>query len=214
MRYSMGFAAGAAALALAGCGGGDEGSASGLAAMRPLPDTSQVSQWVTLFDGSGLDGWRQVGDANWHIVDNYVEADSGEGFLFTPGEYNDFHLRVEFWTDEPANSGVFVRCDSPDEASAATCYEVNVYDQRPDPEYRTGAIVDVAPPMVQVDAANQWNTFEITAEGSRLLVRMNGTVTVDVMDELHRAGPIALQYGAGVGGEGVVRFRNVQLIPL
>ena len=48
---------------------------------------------------------------------------------------------VEFWTDEPANSGVFVRCDGADDASAATCYEVNVYDQRPDPEYRTGAIV-------------------------------------------------------------------------
>ena len=51
-------------------------------------------------------------------------------------------------------------------------------------------------------------------EGNRLLVRMNGTVTVDVRDDQHMAGPIALQYGAGVGGEGVVRFRNVQLIPL
>jgi hypothetical protein len=212
-RHSMGIAVVTTAVVLGACGGGDEGMGAA-AAMRPLPDTSQASQWVTLFDGSSLDGWRQVGDANWHLVDNYVEADEGVGFLFTPGAYTNFHLRAEFWTDEPANSGIFVRCDSHDEASAASCYEVNAYDQRPDPEYRTGAIVDIAPPMVQVNAANQWNTFEITAEGPRLLVRMNGTVTVDVRDETHRAGPIALQYGAGIDGAGVVRFRNVQLIPL
>jgi hypothetical protein len=214
VRFSMSLAAGVASLALSACSGGDEGMAGGAQApAREMPETSQISQWVTLFDGSSLDGWMQVGDANWHLVDNYVEADSGVGFLFTPGAYSDFHLRLEFWTDEPANSGVFVRCDNTD-ASAANCYEVNIYDHRPDPEYRTGAIVDVAPPMVQLDAANQWNTFEITAEGPRLLVRMNGTVTVDVIDDKHRSGPIALQYGAGVNNEGVVRFRNVQLIPL
>jgi hypothetical protein len=201
------------ALLTIACGGSGENGA-GDAPARTLPDTSQLSQWVTLFSGATLDGWNQIGNANWHLADNYVEADEGVGFLFTPGAYRNFHLRAEVWTDEPANSGIFIRCANTDEASAETCYEVNVYDQRPDPEYRTGAIVDIAPPMVQVDAANQWNTLEITAEGNRLLVRMNGSVTVDVRDDKHMAGPIALQYGAGVGGEGVVRFRNVQLIPL
>ena len=211
-RVCIGWMVAMGALLVTACGGGQEGA--GDAPARVLPDTSRTSQWVTLFSGATLDGWNRIGDANWRLVDNYVEADDGVGFLFTPGAYRNFHLRAEVWVDEPANSGIFVRCDNTDEASADTCYEVNIYDQRPDPEYRTGAIVNVAPPMVQLDAANQWNTLEITAEGDRLLVRMNGTVTVDVRDELHSSGPIALQYNAGVGGEGVVRFRNVQLIPL
>ncbi len=59
---------------------------------------------------------------------------------------------------------------------AANAYEVNIYDKRPDPVYRTGGIVNVASPMAQIDAAGQWNTYEITAEGSRLVVKLNGTL--------------------------------------
>jgi 3-keto-disaccharide hydrolase len=177
--------------------------------MAASPSTS-----VTLFQGMSLEGWEQVGDANWHLVDGYVEADSGAGFLVTPGAYSDFNLRVEFWTDEPANSGVFIRCSNAEEPSADNCYEVNIYDRRPDQTYRTGAIVNVAEPMTQVDAANQWNTYEIRAEGSHLTVRLNGMLTVDTQDGKHASGPIGLQYGAGVDGKGVVRFRNVQLTPL
>ena len=54
-----------------------------------------------------------------------------------------------------------------------------------------------------------WNTYEISAEGSRLAVRLNGTLTVDTEDEKFASGPIALQYGAGI-----VRFRNVHIRPL
>jgi hypothetical protein len=37
--------------------------------------------WVTLFDGSNLNDWNQIGDANWKIVDGAVQADKGNGFL-------------------------------------------------------------------------------------------------------------------------------------
>ena len=85
-------------------------------------------------------------------------------------------------------------------------YEVNIYDKRPDPAYRTGAIVDVATPLVNLDAGGRWNTFEITAQGTKLIVVMNGMKTVDVDHKGHARGPIALQYGAGT-----VRFRNVRI---
>ena len=35
--------------------------------------------WVTLFDGSNLNDWNQIGDANWKIVDGVVQADKGNG---------------------------------------------------------------------------------------------------------------------------------------
>ena len=215
-----------ATIALAACENADQGApAQSQPAETPAPaapdasapaqaETNASSTWITLFSGVSLDGWNKVGDANWRIVDNYVEADSGTGFLVTPGAYSDFHLRVEFWVDDPANSGVFIRCSSAEELSADTCYEVNVYDHRPDQAYRTGAIVEVAEPMAQINAADHWNTFEITAEGPRLMVRLNGTLTVDTEDTKHASGPIGLQYNAGVDGKGVVRFRHVQLIPL
>ena len=164
------------------------------------------ARMVTLFDGKSIDGWRKVGDANWHIVGDYVEATMGSGHLVTANPYTNFQLTVEFWTDADANSGIFIRCSNPSDIAPDKCYEVNIFDKRPDPQYRTGAIVDVASPKAHIDAAGKWNTYEITAQGSHLVVKLNGTVTVDVMDSKFASGHFTLQYGAGI-----VRFRNVRI---
>ena len=162
--------------------------------------------WTTLFDGRNLEAFNPVGTANWKIADGAVQADSGTGFLVTKQPYGDFEIKAEIWVDEKANSGIFIRCADPAKIGADTCYEVNVYDTRPDPAYATGAIVDVAKVTTPVKAGGKWNTLEIRGEGPRLIVTFNGLRTVDVQDTKHARGPIGLQYGAGV-----VKFRNVQI---
>jgi hypothetical protein len=166
----------------------------------------QAAEWQTLFDGSSLAGWRQVDDANWRLMDGAVVADAGTGFLLSAESYADFDLEVEFWATPDANSGIFIRCADPSNIGAATCYEVNIFDQRPDPKYRTGSIVDVAEPLVMLDTGDKWNRFEISAHGYHLLVKLNGQTTVDTNDDKLAAGPFALQYGAGR-----VMFRNVRI---
>jgi hypothetical protein len=171
-----------------------------------VPVDGAVAQWQTLFDGSSLVGWTRLGDANWQIAEGAVQADSGSGFLLTNAVYDDFDLELEFFVSPDANSGVFIRCANPSEIGAATCYEVNIFDQRPDPTYRTGGIVDVAKPNVMIETGDRWNTYEISARGSRLTVKLNGQTTVDTNDQKLAAGPFALQYGAGR-----VMFRNVRI---
>jgi Domain of Unknown Function (DUF1080) len=128
----------------------------------------------------------------------------------TKNAYADFEVRAEFWVDDAANSGVFLRCAEPQKPTASACYEVNIFDQRPDPSYGTGAIVNVAKPSTQLKAGGKWNTYEITAKGTRFWVTLNGTRTVDgAEDAKHAQGPIGLQYAAGV-----VKFRKVQIKPL
>jgi len=100
--------------------------------------------WVTLFDGSNLNDWNQIGDANWKIVDGVVQADKGNGFLVSKNSYTDFQLRAEFWVDTAANSGIFIRCTNPEKVGTDSAYEVNIFDTRPDPSYGTGAIVNIA----------------------------------------------------------------------
>jgi hypothetical protein len=164
---------------------------------------------ISLLDGNSLDGWSTSGDANWRPGDGGVEADSGRGHLITDGSYRDFVLTTEFWVDAPANSGVFIRCADRDAVGPNSCYEVNIFDQRPDPAYRTGAITNFASSAIEIVAADKWNTLEIRAEGPRLVVTMNGMVTADIEDTTHTEGPLTLQYFAGV-----VKFRNLQLQPL
>ena len=161
---------------------------------------------VTLFDGTHLNNFNMVGTANWKLADGIVEATSGSGFLVSKETFGDFEIRVEFWVDEAANSGVYMRCQDANTITDMTCYEANVFDKRPDQSGRTGAIVHVAKPLAIVDAGGKWNTYEITAKGPQLTVRLNGTVTAQAEDKKLTSGPIALQYMAGT-----VRFRRVQI---
>jgi len=175
-------------------------------AQAPKQNAKAAPVWTTLLDGTTLNGWKTTGNANWKVVDGAIEASSGNGMLVTPVSYTNFELTAEFWVDATANSGVFLRCSDPATINQGNAYEVNVYDTRPDQTYATGAIVDVAPPLVPMKAAGKWNTFEIRAEGNHLTVVLNGTKTVDVMNSKYASGPIALQYGAGV-----VKFRSVKI---
>jgi hypothetical protein len=140
------------------------------------------------------------------VADGVVQANKGTGFLVSKASYADFEMRVEFWVDDDANSGVFIRCENPQDITATNAYEVNIYDKRPDPTYRTGSIVNVAKPLSMINTGGKWNTFEIRAQGSHLVVTLNGTKTVDIQHSGHARGPFALQYGAGT-----VKFRNVQI---
>ena len=166
--------------------------------------------FTTLFDGKNMDAFNKVGDANWTIADGVLQADKGMGgYLVTKQPYTDFEIRAEFWVDTPANSGIFIRCDNPQMPGAEACYEVNIFDTRPDPSYGTGAIVNVAKVTTPIKAGGKWNTYEIRAQGSHLTVTLNGMKTADAQDAKHARGPFALQYGAGV-----VKFRSVQVRPL
>jgi hypothetical protein len=171
--------------------------------------------WITLLDGKSLGNWETAGHANWRFADGAAVADKGNGFLVSKDSYADFEIKAEFWVNDEANSGVFLRCEDPKnmmEKPAEQCYEVNIYDQRPKPEYGTGAIVNVAKVDPMPKAGGKWNTFEITAQGSHLVVVLNGVKTVDVQDSRHKSGPLALQYAPGLAKDtGIVRFRKVEI---
>ncbi len=130
--------------------------------------------------------------------------------------YKDFQIRAEFWADHTTNSGIFLRLSDATKVTAANSYEVNIYDQRPDPAYGTGAIVDVAKVVPMPKAGGKWNTYVITAKGNRLIVELNGVQTVDVQDSKFASGPIALQFGNGPKDApgGVIKWRKVQISPM
>src|SRR5688572_28978113 len=83
----------------------------------------QAAGFTRLFDGKSLAAFDPVGNANWQVVDGVVQANMGTGFLVTKQSYGDFQMKVEFWVDDAANSGVFIRCQNPKEITAANSYE-------------------------------------------------------------------------------------------
>jgi hypothetical protein len=164
---------------------------------------------VTLTDGTSLANFDQTGNANWRVAERTIAADRGAGFLVTKQSYDNFRIRAEFWIDEDANSGIFIRCDNPQAPSAASCYEINIFDANPNRGNATGAIVGVARVDPVPQTALKWNVIEIEARGPQINVTINGMRTASASDTKHARGRIALQRSAGV-----VRWHKVEIQPL
>ena len=186
----------------------------GAAALFSGAASGQSDGWITLLDSTKKGDWTEVGKANWEMKDGALAADKLDGkdlsYLVSKDSYKDFQIRAEFWTDEEANSGIFIRCDQRDKIDSKICYEVNIFDKRPDPSYGTGAIVDTAKAEKVLKTGGKWNTYDIVAKGSKFTLTLNGVKTVDgAEDTKFPEGRIALQFG-----KGVVMFRKVQIRPL
>jgi hypothetical protein len=195
------------------------GLSAAAALIRPYSLLAQTAGWKTIFDGKSLDQWRMIGTANWRLEDGMAVADKGNGFLISKEMYGDFELKAEFWADSEVNSGIYIRCTDPNSVTTKTAYEVNIWDQRPEPSYGTGAIVNIGKVDPMPKAGGKWNTYEITAKGSTFNVVLNGQKTVsNAQDSQFARGHIALQHGLGLknaqGVEsdgGVVKFRKVEI---
>jgi hypothetical protein len=187
-----------------------------IAGCTSRPPVLNDDGWITLFDGteeSLSKNWDRVGTANWRLYRGAVMADAqtgkGSSFLVSKNNYTDFLLRVEFWVSHNANSGVYMRCADRKKITDTSCYEANIFDQRPDPLFGTGAIMHITPVNPMPKAGGKWNTYEITVRGNQISVWLNNSYTADARDNKLKSGPIALQYGRGD-----VRFRKVQVKPI
>jgi len=146
-----------------------------------------------------------AGGSHWEVVDGLLTA-CGEptGYLTSDRSYKNFVLSIEFRCGADTNSGVFVR--SPQENGG---YEVQIWRQQP-AGYNTGAIVGTAKTARDYAfKADQWNRYEITADGDHLVVALNGETTLDIHDARFAEGHLRLQYQ-----QFPIAFRNVKIRPL
>jgi hypothetical protein len=115
--------------------------------------------------------------------------------------YKDFLLRADFRAGEDTNSGVFIR--SPNGTGG---YEIQIWKAQP-AGYNTGSIVGTAKTDGEFKfVPDQWNHYEITADGDRLVVVLNGTKALDVHDSRFSEGLIRLQYQ-----KYPIEFKNIKL---
>jgi hypothetical protein len=169
--------------------------------------------WTQLFDGKTVGDWNNVGETNWRVEDGAIVADKrtskDTAHLVSKGKYKDFAVYVEFWSSDDANSGIFLRCQDAATITDRNCYEANIFDQRKDPSYGTGGIVNFAEVDPMPKAGGKWNTYEITAKGRLITLVLNGQKTVELRNGLFEDGYLTLQHGSGL-----IKFRKVAIKPL
>ena len=92
---------------------------------------------------------------------------------------------------DDASSGIYFRCLDAKKITDRTCYEANIFDQRPDPSYGTGSITRYVEINFMPKAGGKWNTFEITAKGRDITVGLNGKKTAEMRNGMFDEGWIA-----------------------
>jgi hypothetical protein len=141
--------------------------------------------FVSLFDGKSLAGW-QGATQGYDVVDGELRCRKGAGGkLLTEQEFGDFTLRFDFRLTPGANNGLGIRVPVDGDA-AFQGMELQILDDS-HPKYASlqpwqvhGSIYGVvAAERGCLKPAGEWNTEEVTVNGSTVKVVVNGKTIVD-----------------------------------
>ena len=150
--------------------------------------TNQDGKWRQLFNGRDLSGWEQVGPGKFVVEDSLLRTIGGMGMILYPAEkFSNVIIRVVYKVkDNDCNSGVFIRLpEKPADEWAAVNkgYEVQIDNgtRHVGGDYHcTGVLYSLTKAMAHPQKApGEWNTMEITLDGQRTIVHVNGELVTD-----------------------------------
>ena len=150
------------------------------------------NQWRQLFNGKDLTGWKHVGPGGDTVEEGLIKTHGGMGLLYwTGGKIGDCEIHVVYrMRDENDNSGVFIRIPiEPREEWMPVHYGFEVQiDNHPetskeDEYHSTGMLYSLTKPLAKAwKPGPEWNTMDITLDGPRTIVVLNGVKVTDYKD--------------------------------
>lgn len=148
----------------------------------------QDGKWRSLFNGKDLTGWQQVGPGKFVVEDGLLKTVGGMGMILYPSEkFSNVIIRVVFKVkDNDCNSGVFIRIpEKPADEWAAVNkgYEVQIDNgtRHVGGEFHcTGVLYSLTKALAHPQKKpGEWNTMEITLDGQKTIVFVNGEKVTD-----------------------------------
>ena len=184
-------------------------------AANTLTPRESADGWILLFDGKSLKGWEgratsvpnTTGD--WTVENGSIVCGGKvPSWLSGSGTFSDYELKVEFRGGEKVNSGVFLRSQREGQPHI-TGYELQIWDYQP-AGFLTGSLVGSQKAAATKILPDQWNSYDITAQGDHFVIVLNGKTLLDAHDAAHSSGLIGFQCQQ----DNRIEFRNIKLRPL
>ncbi len=165
--------------------------------------------WILLFDGKSLNGWEPHAGGDFKVENGAISCPgTTAGWIGTSQTFSNYVLKLEFRGAAKVNSGVFLRSEKEGQPHI-TGYELQIWDYQP-AGYNTGSLVGSAKAPETKILADQWNRYEITAEGDRFVIALNGKPLLDARDSKHAAGVIGFQCQK----DNPIQFRSIKVRPI
>ena len=186
--------------------------------------------FVSLFDGKTLNGWSGAKDA-YKVEEGSIVCVMGTaGNLLTEKEYADFIIHFEFKLTDGANNGLGIRCPNVAKGNLhLEGTELQILDNTAE-KYKTlqpyqyhGSVYGIQPAKREhLKPLGEWNSQEVTAQGRKIKIVLNGEVLVDCdLDEVTKNGTMdkaehpGLKRTSGhigfLGHGDRVDFRNIRI---
>ena len=196
--------------------------------------------WIDLFDGKSLQGWKPNADRDaYQVVEGVLKLHAthpkNRGHLFYVGDdeeldlFRNFELEVVARAEPNSNSGIFFHTDweTRDQVlHLANGYEVQLNSAEKE-KRKTGSLYDVVDISELLVDHSEWFTVRIRVEGKRIRVWLNETQTVDyteppnVVEERSpkRKGRVLRDEGGAIAlqahdEDSTFYFRTVRIRPL
>lgn len=196
---------------------------------------SAGEEWITLFDGSSLDGWKaSENQETFQIEDGAIVTNGPRSHLFYNGsvegaKFKNFELALEVKTTPGSNSGIYFHTEYQEEGWPEKGYECQVLNSNRAGENgyverkMTGSLYAVRNVWKAPAIDDEWFDYHILVQGKTVQIRINGVLVTDytepespyrpenMKERLISEGTFALQ-GHDPGSK--VYYRNIRVKPL
>jgi hypothetical protein len=160
------------------------------AVFSPVLKAAGNDEWITLFDGLSLQGWKASGHSGtWRVEDGCLVADGRRGLLFYDGpvgghDFRNFELEAEARTERYCNAGIFFHTEYQQSGQPRKGYELQINNTcrtvGADRELkRTGSLCDVRSIYSASVLDGEWFRIRLRVVGNRICIWVNDFPTVD-----------------------------------
>jgi hypothetical protein len=186
---------------------------------------AQAQEWIELFSGKDLSGWKVSENPTSFAVENGLLKVAGpRAHAFYVGDvggadFKNFELLVEVKTLPKANSGIFIHTAYQETDWPEKGYEVQVNQTHSD--WRKSGSLYAVQDVSEVHVKDgEWYTYHVIVNGDQISVALNGKVVMeyDESADTKRASPLGKKrFGRGTialqahDPESVIYFRSVKI---
>jgi hypothetical protein len=143
---------------------------------------AEEKEWIQLFDGKSLDGWKASENKEaWSVEDGALVCDGKRSHLFYVGDdkpFVNFEFQADVKTTPGSNAGIYFHTRYQEVGWPKYGYEAQVNISHRDPK-KSGSLygeVNVSDPPAK---DNEWYTQTILVNGRHIVLKINDQTVVD-----------------------------------
>lgn len=163
---------------------------------------TRSKDWISLFDGKSLQGWKaSENPGTFTVKDGVITVHGDRAHLFYIGsvgnhDFRNFEFKASVMTTPGSNSGIFFHTQYQEEGWPSKGYEIQVNATHTDWR-KTASIYAIQDVREAPHKDNEWFTQHVTVQGNTITIRINDKIvnqyTVPAEGSRLSSGTFALQ---------------------